>query len=50
MIKLAKDDQYFGRKRAMILFKNPEDVLIAKSFLKPVVFFIQKYKKYIEMQ
>lgn len=29
MIKLAKDDQHFGKERALLLFENPEDVLRA---------------------
>ena len=29
MIKLAKDDKYFGGQRALLLFENPEDLLRA---------------------
>ncbi|MCB2294502.1 mannose/fructose/sorbose PTS transporter subunit IIA [Clostridium algoriphilum] len=29
MIKLAKNDQYFGGQRALLLFENPQDVLRA---------------------
>ena len=29
MIKLAKDDQHFGKERALLLFESPQDALRA---------------------